>query len=116
MKLFSETCPDCGCLVGQPHRNECDVERCSVCGFQRISCGECKGHDSMVTAWTGRWPEPSSGRKSYHVIEEDFDTRIHECEDYEGEYETFQQARDAAVEYLEELIASCQSALEGIKY
>lgn len=50
-------CPDCGCEVNEPHRNECDVERCSVCGTQRVSCGGCKGHDHRKSAWTREWPE-----------------------------------------------------------
>lgn len=50
-------CPDCGCEVNEPHRNECDVERCSICGTQRVSCGGCRGHDPEKSAWTGEWPE-----------------------------------------------------------
>jgi DNA adenine methylase len=50
-------CPDCGCNVGEPHYEDCDVERCSICGSQRVSCAGCPGHDPLESAWTGEWPE-----------------------------------------------------------
>ena len=48
-------CSDCGVKPGHPHKDNCDVERCSVCGIQRLSCN-CEGHDKDFSRWTGIWP------------------------------------------------------------
>ena len=48
-------CPDCDANVGHPHLSGCDVERCSVCGRQRLACA-CKSHDRAFARWTGFWP------------------------------------------------------------
>lgn len=48
-------CHDCGAKPGEMHKDGCDIERCSICGGQRISC-DCKGHDKSFARWTGIWP------------------------------------------------------------
>ena len=49
-------CHDCGAKPGQIHKDGCDVERCSLCGGQRISCSCGEGHDPAFARWTGIWP------------------------------------------------------------
>jgi hypothetical protein len=54
-------CPDCAVKPGEEHVPGCDVERCSVCGRQAISCGACEEKhpgkfDAGFSRWTGLWP------------------------------------------------------------
>ena len=53
--MNKNTCPDCDAKIGKPHMNGCDVERCTVCKGQRLSC-DCKGHKRTKAVWTGEWP------------------------------------------------------------
>lgn len=60
-KEFRPACNDCGAKVGEPHAEGCDVQRCSGCKGQRLSCycgqdGEPDCHDPNLSKWTGYWP------------------------------------------------------------
>jgi hypothetical protein len=53
--VADERCPDCNVAPGGTHHGGCDVERCSTCGGQWISCGH-EDHEPEEARWTGEWP------------------------------------------------------------
>ena len=59
-------------------------------------------------------PGNLSKRKSYDVVCEEIDTRIQEFDDDEGEYETFEDAKAAAMWYLQNLIEGCQDRFDEL--
>jgi hypothetical protein len=52
----SEHCPDCQACPGDSHKDGCDVARCTVCGWQRISCDHGNTGLGWGAIWTGEWP------------------------------------------------------------
>ncbi|WP_437222112.1 hypothetical protein SH661x_002637 [Planctomicrobium sp. SH661] len=58
--IDGSVCPDCGAEVGQSHRDECDIERCSSCKQQKITC-DCSDHDPRMSVWTGEFPDHFAG-------------------------------------------------------
>ena len=63
-----------------------------------------------------RWIDPDSVPKpmSYEVVFEDSDTRIREYDDDEHEYENFDEAKEAALAYLHDVIEGCQGRIDEI--
>jgi len=49
----STNCPDCNAEPNKKHWLGCDVEKCFVCGGQKIQCN-CKTNKYHV--WDGMWP------------------------------------------------------------
>lgn len=54
-ELELKCCLGCGTDIGQPHKEDCYVEKCSVCGGQWLKC-KCEGHDRLFARWTGILP------------------------------------------------------------
>lgn len=62
-----QKCPDCGVEIGMPHVNQCDIERCSQCGDQYISC-DCEDHDPAKSIWIGEFPVQDGSDQPGFVI------------------------------------------------
>jgi hypothetical protein len=88
-----------------------------VCGVGQHGGGDYNGPDPMVAVSAGECPETetASVARSFNVHQFLGDTEILEAEGDSGEYPSFIEARDAAVEYLEGLISLCEDSLEEIR-
>lgn len=53
--MTDNQCPECKAGPGKLHKRGCDVERCTMCGCQRIGC-DCKSGGFPRLPWTGEWP------------------------------------------------------------
>lgn len=53
--MTTKPCPDCSVTTGTAHVLECDVARCLVTGYQRLSCED--EHDCGSDVWSGVWPD-----------------------------------------------------------
>jgi len=51
-----DKCYDCCAYPGELHEDGCDVELCSMCSGQRISCRCDPSHEVVRLKWTGEWP------------------------------------------------------------
>lgn len=73
------TCPDCGTSPGEPHKSECDIERCSICGTQRVTC-DCNGHIPLRSIWTGTFPLKKNVELSLRLSKDKrIDARPNQC-------------------------------------
>lgn len=52
-ELTTKKCRDCAVRPGERHEYGCDVARCSVCGWQHLSCYA--HEDAPMALWSGRW-------------------------------------------------------------
>lgn len=81
-EVKENSCPDCGGADRQPHQNECDVERCSTCGQQRITC-ECSDDGAVAETFEAIRRHPQDAQ--FDLL---FATGIRNC------FDGFDVARD----------------------
>lgn len=62
-RALQTKCPDCHVGIGELHTEGCDIERCSNCGGQRISCDCDESAATFRFPWTGEYPNVDTCRK-----------------------------------------------------